>query len=79
MEICYAGVDNSSASPFITDVAIKNSNIQIVTVGPGKGWPQVQGKCPSCGCRSLFVGSGGYVTCAILSCKDPCAASDLLD
>jgi hypothetical protein len=27
--------------------------------------------CPSCGMRSLFVGSGGYLTCGSLSCKEP--------
>ena len=40
--------------------------------------PHVQGRCPSCGMRSLFLASGGYVTCASLSCLDPSAASDVL-
>src|SRR5581483_10497659 len=56
-----------------------SSGIQIVGAGPGKGWPRVEGRCPSCGHRSLFVGSGGYVVCAIIGCKDPGSASDLLD
>jgi len=40
--------------------------------------PKVQGKCPSCGAESLFLGSGGYVTCSVIGCKAPGAATDLL-
>ena len=36
---------------------------------------QVQGTCPACGYKSLFLGSGGYVTCSILECPDPGAPS----
>lgn len=39
---------------------------------------KVQGQCPACGRESLFLGDGGYVTCAILECPQPEAASDLL-
>jgi hypothetical protein len=39
------------------------------------GFPKVQGRCPACGLSSLFLGSGGYVTCGNLPCPDPCAAS----
>jgi hypothetical protein len=42
------------------------------------GHPRVRGRCPSCGSESLFLGSNGYVTCAVLGCKDPGAATDLL-
>lgn len=38
----------------------------------------VQGRCPACGSSSLFLGSGGYVTCRVSDCSDPSAASDLL-
>lgn len=41
--------------------------------------PQVQGRCPACGLASLFVGSGGYVTCGNLPCPEPDAASTLLE
>jgi hypothetical protein len=27
--------------------------------------------CPACGSGSLFVGSGGHLTCAVLECPDP--------
>jgi hypothetical protein len=38
----------------------------------------VQGYCPmGCG-RTLFLASGGYITCARDKCPDPGAASDLL-
>lgn len=42
-------------------------------------YPVVVGACPSCGNESLFLGDGGYVTCAILRCPEPGAASDLLE
>lgn len=44
-------------------------------VGP---YPKVQGVCPACKSHSLFLGAGGYVTCAVLSCDEPCAATDIL-
>lgn len=47
--------------------------------GAMRGTPVVRGRCPACGVASLGLGSGGYVTCANLSCSDPSAASDLLD
>jgi hypothetical protein len=29
-------------------------------------------KCPSCGWRTLFIGSGGYITCGnVVDCKEP--------
>lgn len=39
----------------------------------------VQGICPACGHRSLFLASGGYVTCRILECPRPTAVADILD
>lgn len=42
------------------------------------GHPRVRGRCPSCGAESLFLGSNGYVTCAVIGCKDPGAPTDLL-
>lgn len=44
-----------------------------------ESFPIVKGRCPACGWKSLFLGSGGYVTCSRLDCPDPCAAGDLLD
>lgn len=40
--------------------------------------PIVQGRCPACRGASLFLGSGGHVTCARLDCPDPCAADNWL-
>ena len=38
----------------------------------------VKGRCP-CGCgETLMLGAGGYVTCSLLECPHPDAASDLL-
>ncbi|MEU6397848.1 DUF6085 family protein [Streptomyces cinnamoneus] len=42
-------------------------------------FPDVQGRCPACHGESLFLGSGGYVTCARLECPDPEAATRLLE
>ena len=39
----------------------------------------VRGFCPmGCG-ETLFLGSGGYVTCSLIGCPRPDAASILLD
>lgn len=40
--------------------------------------PLVQGRCPACGGSSLFLGSGGYLTCARLECPQPDAATEVL-
>jgi Family of unknown function (DUF6085) len=40
--------------------------------------PEVQGTCQACGLTALFLGHGGWVTCANLSCPDPDAADKLL-
>jgi hypothetical protein len=55
------------------------NGVPIVAAGPGGGWPQVEGFCPACGSRSLFLGSGGYVTCSIIRCPNPSAVSDQLE
>lgn len=41
--------------------------------------PRVQGICPACGATSLFVASGGYITCARDTCPKPTAVADLLE
>ncbi|MFJ8348176.1 hypothetical protein ACIQ9J_17715 [Streptomyces sp. NPDC094153] len=41
--------------------------------------PKVQGSCPACGRESLFLGGGGFVTCAMLSCPKPDAPTDALE
>lgn len=43
------------------------------------GLPLVKGRCPACGHASLFLGSGGYVTCSIAECREPDAASTMLE
>ncbi len=53
--------------------------LPIVEHGVGRGFPQVKGECPSCHRSSLFLGVGGYVTCASLDCKEPDAATALLE
>jgi hypothetical protein len=52
--------------------------LPVSNTGLSEGFPVVRGYCPSCGRSSLFLGSGGYVTCAMHTCRDPGSASDLL-
>ena len=53
--------------------------------GNPAGYPKVQGRCPACGSETLFLGSGGYVTCGLIGgrtgggCPDPTAASQALE
>jgi hypothetical protein len=76
--------DQTPASAPVTD--------QDAPVGPGPqpdapkppqtapgGFPDVQGRCPACGGESLFVGSGGYITCRRIECPEPDAATTLLE
>lgn len=41
-------------------------------------YPRIRGRCPRCHSESLFLGSGGYVTCSVIGCKDPGAVHDML-
>ena len=50
----------------------------VVQAGVAKGFPQVQGFCPACRRRTLFVGAGGYITCSYLPCPNPTAVADML-
>ncbi|MFF7130021.1 hypothetical protein [Streptomyces sp. NPDC008240] len=43
------------------------------------GLPLVKGNCPACHRASLFLGSGGYVTCSVADCREPDAASTVLE
>jgi predicted CxxxxCH...CXXCH cytochrome family protein len=51
----------------------------VTQAGAMKGCPVVKGRCPSCGNRTLGLGSGGYVTCANLRCHYPTLVSDALE
>ena len=55
------------------------SDADIIKHGVAKGYPWVKGTCPACGGRTLFVGSGGYITCSYIPCPDPGAAGKLLE
>jgi hypothetical protein len=44
-----------------------------------ENFDRIVGYCPmGCG-QTLFVGSGGYLTCSWIECPRPDAVSDLLD
>lgn len=38
----------------------------------------IQGRCPACRATSLFIGTGGHVTCSRIECPNPSAADELL-
>lgn len=40
--------------------------------------PKITTPCPACGNRSLFIGSGGHLTCAILRCPEPSAEQAII-
>lgn len=72
-----------AAIPENPDEAVIERSVEWVTYANipkhPSGWgPVVKGKCPTCGLASLFLGEGGYVTCASLECRNPCAADGLL-
>lgn len=41
--------------------------------------PKISDRCPSCGSKSLFIGSGGWLTCSILGCKQPSVSAAIDD
>jgi hypothetical protein len=42
------------------------------------GLPLVQGRCPACGTKGLFLGDGGYITCSLVDCPQPDAATEVI-
>lgn len=54
------------------------TNLPASTAPAAAAHPNIQGRCPACRGASLFLGSGGYVTCSRLDCPNPCAADQLL-
>jgi hypothetical protein len=58
--------------------AINTRGLRAHTARCAASYPAVQGRCPACNQRSLFLAAGGYITCASLRCNDPCAAGELL-
>lgn len=38
---------------------------------PNRTFPLVQGRCPACARKTLFLGSGGWVTCSNDTCTEP--------
>lgn len=32
---------------------------------------RIETPCPSCGHRTLFIGSGGHLTCSLIGCREP--------
>lgn len=38
---------------------------------------RIADRCPSCGSQSLFIGSGGWITCSVLECKGPGLSNEI--
>lgn len=56
------------------------SETQAASTAPlAAGLPLVTGRCPACGTAGLFLGDGGYVTCSLIDCPEPDAASTVLE
>lgn len=55
--------------------------IQQAEEAPGPGpfgsarQPRIEDRCPTCGLGSLFIGTGGHLTCASLRCENPGVSS----
>ena len=43
-----------------------------------KTFPSIQGRCPACKSETLFIGTGGWITCSLIGCPNPSAADELL-
>lgn len=41
--------------------------------------PKITTHCPACGSESLFIGSGGGLTCAVLRCTQPSVEAAIED
>ncbi|GHB55812.1 hypothetical protein GCM10010331_49590 [Streptomyces xanthochromogenes] len=64
----------------VTDLEQRVDSTRTTLDNPStSAFPAVQGRCPACRGASLFVGSGGYITCARLECPEPDAATTLLE
>jgi hypothetical protein len=62
----------------LLDARIRRIVRETLEAGQVKSFPQVAGQCPACGKATLFMGEGGYLTCSLIDCPMPDAASRLL-
>jgi len=49
----------------VIEEALKVPTIHIQAI------PRLETSCPSCGCRTIFIGVGGHLTCSNLQCAEP--------
>lgn len=40
---------------------------------------EITTRCPSCGCQTLFIGTGGHLTCSLIDCQCPSVASKIAE
>lgn len=80
-------LDDSDREPWAktvgADIALLRrlaAEAQLASTAPlASGLPLVKGNCPACGTAGLFLGDGGYVTCSLIGCPEPDAASTVLE
>ncbi|NYD36793.1 hypothetical protein [Actinomycetospora corticicola] len=73
------GFPTDSSMSLADDVSRALGKLRESTLMPGEQYfPNVKGRCPSCGGSSLFVGVGGHITCGRVDCGSPEAADQLL-
>lgn len=72
-------VFHQGACPRVKSIETGNDGTTRVEFHPEpSSFPKVRGKCPQgCG-ETLFLGSGGYVTCSLIGCPKPDSVSDML-
>lgn len=73
------GLSRDALERALLDSAVRRHEVKVIWARVAAFMPIVRGTCPACGIKSLFLASGGYVTCANLDCPNPGAASDLLE
>lgn len=72
---CSTALPPSSIEP----LPPREGSVPTTTIATVTRFEKVAGRCPmGCG-ETLFLGTGGHVTCSLVGCPDPCAADDLLD
>lgn len=74
--------DNGCGKPegecAVTCKAVLDAVANTIGKGGASAHPRVQGRCPACNGSSLFLGTGGHVTCSRLDCPNPTLADDQL-
>ena len=69
-EVEYLTVDQQSAHVLVEAIRQAEEASKPGPFGSARQ-PRIEDRCPACGVRSLFIGTGGHLTCANLRCANP--------